>query len=82
MYDYLIVGSGFYGAVCAHQLKKRAIRYWLLNAVIMLQAMHIPKIIMGYKCTNMERIYSIPMIRKFGTMLILLLNLTVSLTLP
>ncbi|MGM5532038.1 UDP-galactopyranose mutase [Mixta calida] len=23
MYDYLIVGSGFYGAVCAHQLKKK-----------------------------------------------------------
>ena len=23
MYDYLIVGSGLYGAVCAYELKKR-----------------------------------------------------------
>lgn len=23
MYDYLIVGAGFFGAVCAHELKKK-----------------------------------------------------------
>ncbi|HBC7051596.1 TPA: NAD(P)-binding protein, partial [Escherichia coli] len=31
MYDYLIVGSGLFGAVCANELKKRNVKILVID---------------------------------------------------
>ena len=42
-YDYLVVGAGLYGAVFAHEAKKKEKAFWLLINVLILQEMCIQK---------------------------------------
>lgn len=42
-YDYLIVGAGLYGAVCAREAYKKVNAFWLLTNVTMWVGTFIPK---------------------------------------
>lgn len=68
MYDYLIVGAGLFGAVCAHELNKKGKKRLLLIEETILQVMHIPKIMMAFRYISMVLIFFIPMIDKYGNM--------------
>ena len=78
MYDYLIVGSGLYGSICAYELNKKGYKVLVvekrehIGGNIYTQNIKILKVLMFI---NMVLIFSILLIKKFGNILINLLNL-------
>ena len=76
MYDYLVVGSGLYGAIFAHEAKRLGKTVLVVTNGLILQEMSIQKKLRESMCINTVRIFSIHLIRKSGNMLISLRNLT------
>ena len=74
MYDYLVVGAGLYGAVFANQAKAQG-KSVLIKDLI-LQEMFSRRRLKASMYISMGHIFSILIIRKFGILLIGLLNLT------
>ena len=70
-YDYLVVGSGLYGAIFAHEAKKSG------KSVLVLQEMFIQKKLKESTYINTVRIFSIQIIRKYGIISHSLRNSTV-----
>ena len=68
MYDYLIVGSGLFGAIFAHETKKLVNLYWYLNAVTMLVEISTAKKGMASISISTVPIFSIRRIRMCGSM--------------
>ncbi len=67
-YDYIIIGSGLFGSVFAHELGKMKKRSRLLSVVIMLVVMYIVRILKELMFINMAHIYFILTIKKYGIM--------------
>lgn len=57
-YDYLIVGSGLFGAVFAYEAKKEARNALLSKGAITLPAIFIAKMCTESMCINTARIFS------------------------
>ena len=57
-YDFLIVGSGLFGATFAYRARMNLI--W--------EEMFIAKKLKASTCISMEHIYSIPIIKRCGTL--------------
>ena len=79
MYDYLVVGSGLFGAVFAHEARKNGKSVLMLEAakvvpidklsvVITLVAIYIVRSLMGLTYTNMALIFFIHLIKMCGNM--------------
>ncbi len=79
-YDYLIVGSGLYGAVFAQQAQKKGKKVLVIDKRPILQEMSTQKTSKRFTCTNMEPIFSIQTIRRYGIISHNLLNSTDSQT--
>lgn len=56
-YDYLIVGSGLYGATFAYRAKQAKRKCLLLKSALILGEMYIVKLSKGSMYTNMEHIF-------------------------
>lgn len=81
-YDYLIVGAGLFGAVFAHEAKKKGKkRVWLLISVTILQVIFTARKSKESMYTSTERTFSTPLIRKSGTISISLQSLIIISTL-
>lgn len=78
--NYLIVGSGLFGAVFAHEAAKRGNKVTVIEQRDHLAGKFILKKLMAFKFINTEHIFSIHQIKKFGIMYNNLLNLIVILT--
>ena len=74
MYDYLVVGAGLYGAVFANQAKAQGKSVLVIDKI--LQEMFSRRRLKASMYISMGHIFSILIIRKFGILLIGLLNLT------
>lgn len=81
-YDYLIVGSGLFGAVFAHEAHKRGKNALLLNAAAIWGGIFTAKTGMVSIFIIMVDIFSILLIKKYGTTSINLLNLIIMSILP
>lgn len=66
MYDYLVVGSGLFGAIFAHEAKKREREFLLLKREHMWPEISIRKKWRELMFINMVRISSTRITRKFG----------------
>ena len=66
IYDYLIVGSGLYGATCAYELKKRGLKVLVVEKKIILVGMYLLKIYLELMFICMVHIYFTQIKRKFG----------------
>ena len=75
MYDYLVVGAGLYGAVFANQAKAQGKSVLVIDKRPNIAGNVFTEKIEGIN-VSMEHIFSILIIRKFGILLIGLLNLT------
>ena len=73
-FDYLIVGSGLFGSIFAYEAKTRGKKCLVIDKII-LEEIFILKIYKVFKYISMELIYFIPLIKKYGNILINLLNL-------
>lgn len=76
MYDYLVVGAGLYGAVFANQAKAQGKSVLVIDKRPILQEMFSRRRLKALMYISMGHIFSILIIRKFGILLIGLLNLT------
>ena len=77
---YLIVGSGLFGAVFAHEAAKRGNKATVIEQRDHLAGNIYTREIDGIKFINTEHIFSIHQTKKFGIMYNNLLNLIVILT--
>ena len=84
MYDYLVVGAGLYGAVFANQAKAQGKSVLVIDKrpniagnvfTEKIEGINVQKLKV-FRFMNMGHIFSILIIRKFGILLIGLLNLT------
>lgn len=66
-YDYLIVGAGLYGAVMAYELGKKGKKCLVINEEIILQAIFIVKRSKESMFINMELIFFIHQIKRYGS---------------
>lgn len=66
MYDYLIVGSGLFGAVFAHEMKAAGKSCLVLERRVHVGGMCIVKKRKVSGFINMELIFSILRIKRFG----------------
>lgn len=76
MYDYLVVGAGLYGAVFANQAKAQGKSVLVIDKRPNIAGNVFTEKIEGSMYISMGHIFSILIIRKFGILLIGLLNLT------
>lgn len=65
-YDYLVVGSGLYGAVFAHEAKKKERLVWSSTNVRISVEIFTVKILKESMFTNTVHIFSIHRIKRFG----------------
>ena len=68
-YDYLVVGSGLYGAIFAHEAKAHGKSVLVVDKRRILRAISIPRILKALMFISMVHIFSILIIKKFGTTL-------------
>ena len=66
-YDYLIVGSGLFGSVFAYEAKKRERSVWLLTSVLISEEIYTAKRSKGSTYTNTAHIFSILLIKRYGS---------------
>ena len=76
MYDYLVVGAGLYGAVFANQAKAQGKSVLVIDKRPNIAGNVFTEKIEGINVHKYGHIFSILIIRKFGILLIGLLNLT------
>lgn len=76
MYDYLVVGAGLYGAVFANQAKAQGKSVLVIDKRPNIAGNVFTEKIEASMYISMGHIFSILIIRKFGILLIGLLNLT------
>lgn len=65
-FDYLIVGSGLYGAVFARLATDRGYKCLVIEKRSHIGGMYIAKILKGLMSINMAHIFSIRAIKEFG----------------
>ena len=67
MYDYLVVGSGLYGAIFAHEAKASGKSVLVVGKTArILQGMFIQEKGKGFRFTGMVHIFSIRLIKRYG----------------
>lgn len=66
IYDYLIVGSGLYGATCAYELKKRGLKVLVVEKRNHIGGNVFTKNISGLNVHMYVHIYFTQIKRKFG----------------
>ena len=66
MSKYLVVGAGLFGAVFANEAAKRGHEVTVIEKRDHLAGNIYTKEVNGSKCINMEHIFSILQIKKFG----------------
>lgn len=76
MYDYLIVGSGLYGVIFAHEAKKAGKSVLVVEKRPNIGGNIYTEKLEGINVHNMEHISSIPIIKRSGITLPSLLSLT------
>lgn len=74
-YDYLVVGSGLFGAIFAHEAAKKGKMIKVIEKENMLLATFIPKKWRGFRSTNMVPTFFTLLTRRFGIISINLLSL-------
>ena len=79
MYDYLVVGSGLYGAIFAHEANKIGKKVLVVEKRENVGGTSILKTLKVSMFISMELISFILIIRKYGNILLSLLNLIDSL---
>ena len=77
MYDYLVVGSGLYGAIFAHEAKAHGKSVLVVDKRPNIAAISIPRTLKALMFISTVPIFSIPTIRRFGIILHSLLSLIV-----
>lgn len=65
-YDYLIVGAGLYGAVMAHELKKKGKKCLVIDRRDHIAGNIYCEDIEGTMYINMVHIFSIRLIKRYG----------------
>ena len=67
MYDYLIVGAGLFGSICARELTNAGKKVLVIDNVIILEVIviHQTKVVLTFMF--MVLIYFILIINKYGT---------------
>ena len=80
MYDYLVVGSGLYGAIFAHEAKKAGKSVLVVDKRPNIAGNIYTEKQEGINVHKYVHIYSIPIIRRCGNISHSLLNLTDLLT--
>ena len=78
MYDYLIVGSGLYGAICAYELNKKGYKVLVIDKRNHIAGNIYTEILKILMFINMARIFFIHQTKKFGNILINSQNLIIT----
>ena len=80
-YDYLVVGAGLYGAVFAHEAKEAGKSVLVIDKRPNIAGnVFTEDVEREFMCINMARIFSTPIIKKYGIILPGLQSSTVSQT--
>lgn len=66
MYDYLVVGSGLYGAIFAHEAKNHGKSVLVVDKRPNIAGNIIQKVLRASTFTNTALTFSIPTIKRFG----------------
>ncbi len=80
MYNYLVVGAGLYGAVFAHEAKEAGKSVLVIDKRPNIAGNVFTEDVREFMCINMVRIFSTPIIKKYGIILPGLQSSTVSQT--